>query len=236
MRPGSPARLPVLFRAIAAGDVARVSRLLAALPGLAAEPARTGASRAAAAPFYLARIEHYIYAGDTALHLAAAAYQARIARDLVTRGAPVCAKNRRGAEPLHYACDGSPGSRRWDPVAQAETIECLLEAGANPNATDRSGVSPLHRAVRTRCAAAVHMLLDHGADAHHINARGSTPLHLAVQTTGRGGSGSVEARQQQAEIVRLLVAHGARATDKGAHGKTVAASASGAWLGELLQE
>jgi hypothetical protein len=232
--PGSPLR--GLFRAIAAGDVEHVTRLLTNFPHLASEPARTGASRTAAAPFYLERIGHYIYAGDTALHVAAAAYQPNIARDLVARGAPVRAKNRMGAEPLHYACDGSPGSKRWNPAAQTATIECLLTAGANPNAIDRRGVTPLHRAVRTRCAAAVHVLLDSGADARQINARGSTPLHLAVQTTGRGGSGSVEAREQQAEIVRLLIAHGARATDRGPHGKTVAASVSSAWLGKLLQD
>jgi Ankyrin repeats (many copies)/Ankyrin repeat len=229
-------QVPVLFRAIAAGDVGRVSRLLAAFPLLASEPARAGASRAVAAPFFLKRIEHYVYAGDTALHLAAAAYQASIAHDLVARGASVRARNRPGAEPLHYACDGGPGSRHWSPAAQTATIECLLTAGANPNTIDRSGVTPLHRAVRARCAAAVRLLLDYGANARQINGRGSTPLHLAVQTTGRSGSGSDEARRQQAEIVRLLLAYGARATDRSANGKTVAASASGAWLGALLQE
>ncbi|MEP6729455.1 MAG: ankyrin repeat domain-containing protein [bacterium] len=88
-----------------------------------------------------------------------------------------------------------------------------MAAGANANAADRSGVVPLHRAVRTRCAAAVRVLLEHGADVHRLNGRGSAPLQLAIQTTGRGGSGSPEAREQQAEIIRLLLAHGARATD-----------------------
>lgn len=233
--PAPDSELSTLFRAIAAGDAARISRLLAASPALASEPAHTGASRIAAAPFFLERIGHYIYAGDTALHVAAAAYRANVARDLLALGAPVGAKNRRGAEPLHYACDGSPGSKRWNPEAQIATIECLLAAGANPNAVDRSAVTPLHRAVRTRGAAAVRVLLDAGADARRPNGRGSTPLHLAVQTTGRSGSGSAEARQQQAEIVRLLMAHGASPTDRGAHGKTVAASASSVWLGELLR-
>jgi len=229
-------QLGALFRAIADGDSARVERLITASPPLASEPSRTGASRAKAAPFYVEQIGHHIYTGDTALHFAAAAYQASIARDLLARGASVAAKNRRGAEPLHYACDGSPGSRRWNPAAQTATIECLLTAGANPNASDRSGVTPVHRAVRTRCAAAVRSLLEHGANARQLNARGSTPLHLAVQTTGRGGSGGAEAREQQAEIVRLLIAHGARATDRGARGKTVAASVSSVWLSELLKE
>ncbi|HXT16185.1 MAG TPA: ankyrin repeat domain-containing protein [Gemmatimonadaceae bacterium] len=193
-----------LFRAIAAGDITHIHRLLAADPRLVAEPTPTGASRAEPAAFYLERIEHYVYAGDTALHLAAAAYQTSLACDLLKRGARVDAKNRRGAEPLHYACDGNPGSKRWNPDAQAATIECLLSAGANPNAVDRGGVAPLHRAVRTRCAAAVRILLEHGANVRQSTGRGSTPMDLALRTTGRGGSGSSEARAQQAEIVRLL--------------------------------
>jgi hypothetical protein len=208
-QPDGSLDLPALFRAIADGDIGRVTAALTGSPRLAVEPAPNGATRREAAPFYLEQIEHYIYAGDTALHVAAAAYQAEIARDLVARGAAVNARNRMGAEPLHYACDGSPGSKRWDPAAQTATIECLLAAGANPNAADRNGVTPLHRAVRTRCAAAARVLLEHGANPRQINGRGSAPLHLARRTTGRGGSGSAEAREQQAEIVRLLIAHGA---------------------------
>jgi hypothetical protein len=72
------------------------------------------------------------------------------------------------------------------------------------------GVTPLHRAVRTRSAAAVAALLEHGADARRKNKNGSTPMLLATQTTGRGGSGSPEAKAQQGEIVRLLEQHGAK--------------------------
>ncbi len=142
--------------------------------------------------------------GDTALHVAAGAYRPAIVRTLTGLGADVCARNRRGAEPLHYAADGRPGSRAWNPTAQAATIASLVEAGADPNATDRSGVTPLHRAVRTRSAAAVRALLDGGADARQPNARGSTPLHLATRASGRSGSGSPESKAQQLEIVRLL--------------------------------
>jgi ankyrin repeat protein len=70
-------------------------------------------------------------------------------------------------------------------------------------------VTPLHRAVRTRCATAVRALLDCGADARRQNGSGSTPIRLATLHTGRGGSGSAEAKAQQAEIVRLLEQHGA---------------------------
>ena len=65
---------------------------------------------------------------------------------------------------------------------------------------------------------------------------GSTPLHLAVQTTGRGGSGSEEARRQQAEIIRLLLARGARPTDRDARGKQVDQAAGSAWIRTLLAD
>jgi ankyrin repeat protein len=132
-----------------------------------------------------------------------------IVRQLITMGADVGARNRRGAQPLHYAADGIPGSSNWNPDAQAGTVTCLIDRGADPNATDKSGVAPLHRAVRTRCAAAVRALLDGGADACRKNKTGSTPMQLATLTTGRGGSGSPESREQQEEIVRLLQRHGA---------------------------
>jgi len=106
---------------------------------------------------------------------------------LIATGANVRARNRRGAEPLHYAVDGMPGSRTWNPPAQAATVARLIAAGADPNATDKSGVTPLHRAVRTRCAAAVNALLEGGADPRRKNNSGSTPMLLANQNTGRGG-------------------------------------------------
>jgi len=45
-------------------------------------------------------------------------------------------------------------------MAQAETIEFLVSVGADPNALDKSGVAPLHRAVRTRSLPAVRALLE----------------------------------------------------------------------------
>ena len=62
----------------------------------------------------------------------------------------------------------------------------------------------MHRAVRTRCAAAVRALLAGGADARRKNKRGSTPVALATRNTGRSGTGSLEAKAQQREILRLL--------------------------------
>jgi hypothetical protein len=193
-----------LVEAIVAGDADGVSRMLAASPQLASACFHTGATRQTAKKYFLDQIGRYVFAGDTALHIAAAAYDTEIVRNLLAAGADVRARNRLGDEPLHAASVGTPGSRRWNPSAQAATIACIVEAGADPNATDKIGVSPLHRAVRTRCAAAVRTLLKHGADPERKNKSGSTPMLLAIQNTGRGGTGSPEAKSQQQEILRLL--------------------------------
>jgi Ankyrin repeats (many copies)/Ankyrin repeats (3 copies) len=193
-----------LVAAIVAGDANGVSQLLAASPFLARASFASGATRQAESSHFLDSIKRYIYAGDTGLHIAAAAYQTEIARKLIAAGAQVRARNRRGQEPLHYAAVGGPGSATWNPPAQAATIVCLIEAGADPNAVDMDGVTPLHRAVRTRCAEAVRTLLAHGADPARKNKSGSTPMLLAIHNTGRGGTGSPAAKAQQAEIVRVL--------------------------------
>src|SRR5262245_7558595 len=182
------------IRLVVNGDVRNVSRRLRADPAMATMALPVGATRQNATDFFFTEICHYIYGGDTALHMAAAAFSRPMAKLLVSHGADCRAKNRRGAEPLHYAADAN----RSRPRAQASVIEYLTSVGADPNAVDKSGVTPLHRAVRTRSLAAVRALLDGGAKPRRPNNSGSTPLHLAVQNTGRGGSGSEEARRQQA--------------------------------------
>src|SRR5205807_775979 len=95
--------LMALVRAIALGDAAAALRLLAVSPVLVSARAEDGATRQAAKEYHLKEIGHYIYEGDTALHIAAAAYRLEIVRKLIAMGGDVRARNRRGAEPLHYA-------------------------------------------------------------------------------------------------------------------------------------
>jgi ankyrin repeat protein len=211
-----------LIRAVVRGQTSVVSRMIAADPALATAQAEGGATRQNASEWFFEEIRHYLYAGDTALHMAAAAFRGDVAQLLVRHGADCRARNRRGAEPLHYAADAN----HWQPVAQKRVIEYLLANGADPNALDKSGVSPLHRAVRTRASAAVEALLSGGAHVDIRNGSGSTPLHLAVQNTGRSGSGSANAQREQEHIITMLLKAGARAAEKDGNGRSVRDAAS----------
>jgi hypothetical protein len=149
-RPGGDpddAALLALFGAITSRDHLDIGQRLDSSRELVARPVRIGASRHGPDGYFLVAIRHYVYAGDTALHIAAAAHQRGTAELLVGKGADVRARSRRGAEPLHYAADGSPGAEYWDPAAQRDVIAYLREAGDGQR---RAG--PDHRrATGTRC-------------------------------------------------------------------------------------
>jgi len=209
-----PDRFPSLFEAILGDDHAKVKELLhndAALAKATLKDAR-----------HELRIAHWVYAGDTALHVAAAGYRVEIARMLLDAGADAgSAKNHRSSQPLHYAADGHLDGAAWDAKRQVRMIELLLKSGSDIHAPDKNGATPLHRAVRTRCAAAVKCLLDAGSDATLKNKPGSTPFHLAVRNTGRGGSGAEQAKAAQREIIQTFLARGVSPALKDAKGKSV---------------
>ncbi len=187
------------------------------------------------ARLYKSTIVHWLYSNDTALHLAAAGHRVVIARMLLAAGAdPNAAYNHRQGRPLHYAADGQPQSPSFDAVQQVKTIRCLLEAGADLDAVDKNGASALHRAVRTRCAAAVDYLLEAGADPRAGNHSGATPFHLAVQNTGRGGSGDEAAKAAQRRIIESMLGRGVSPMMKDARGRSVLDWARSEWVRQLL--
>jgi ankyrin repeat protein len=218
------------FAAIVDDDASAVKKLLQAEPGLATR-------LIGKAKLYRSAIFHWIYVGDTALHLAAAGHRVEIVRLLLDAGAdPNAAKNMRKSSPLHYAADGCITCPVWDARRQVETLRCLIRKGGDIHLQDMNGATPLHRAVRTRCVAAVKFLMQSGSDPMMRNKPGSTPFHLAIQNTGRGGSGEPAAIEAQREIIKTFLALGLNPQLKNAKGKTVAASAQSAWIREMLDE
>jgi ankyrin repeat protein len=85
------------MQAIARGDRATVATLVDAAPALACASLERGATRQHSSDFFFDEIEHHVYQGDTALHIAAASYDVSIVRELIARGGRVGATNRRGA-------------------------------------------------------------------------------------------------------------------------------------------
>jgi hypothetical protein len=217
-----------LLRAILDDDRSGSRDLIKAEPGLstaAVDEAR----------LYESNIVHWFYANDTALHLAAAGHRVVIARLLLAAGAdPNSARNHRQGRPLHYAADGYIQSPSFNAASQVKTIRCLLDAGADLHAADKNGATALHRAVRTRCAAAVECLLQASADPTARNLPGATPFHLAVQNSGRGGSGDQAARAAQRRIIESMLAHGISPTIKDARGKSVLDWATSEWVRQSL--
>jgi hypothetical protein len=217
-----------MIAAIVEDDVRAVQGLIEADVGLATRLIRKP-------KLHDSGIFHWIYVGDTALHLAAAGYRVEIVRLLLASGAdPNAAMNRRGSGPLHYAADGFITGPAWDAKRQVETIRCLLQTGALIHLQDMNGATPLHRAVRTRCAAAVKFLLSAGSDPTMKNKSGSTPFHIAVQNTGRGGTGEPAAVNAQRAIIEHFLSFGVSPNLKNGRGKRVADCAQSAWIRDVL--
>ncbi len=152
--------------------------------------------------------------------------QARsIIKLLVKAGADVSAPMKQvgglpgGITPLRLATAGN-----------IEMMKVLLEAGANPNAADSKGITPLMAAVDERwgqnsdaqALPKVKLLLEHGA-MHDLAVNSLTPLMVALW----GGF---------VECAKVLVAHGASTTGTSNNGTTMLmfASRSG-WLDLVKQ-
>ena len=103
-------------RLVVDGKTTKVSRLLTDSPGLATTAAPVGATRQETTSFFLVEISHYLYAGDTALHMAAAAFSHSMAKLLVAHGAD-CP---RAAGSASLRCATSSGDGQCAPPPAAD--------------------------------------------------------------------------------------------------------------------
>ena len=107
--------------------------------------------------------------------------------------------------PLHALCAGFHDDDTEDRVA---CLRLLVDAGANPDATCRTGHTALHWAAQAAVTAIVSLLLVAGANVNAANWNGWTALHFAV----RGH------RVESNDCVEVLLAAGASVNARGNSG------------------
>ncbi|XP_023575386.1 ankyrin repeat and SOCS box protein 2 isoform X2 [Octodon degus] len=91
-----------------------------------------------------------------------------------------------------------------------EHLDCLLsllQAGAEPDISNKSRETPLYKACERKNAEAVRLLVQHHADTNHRCNRGWTALHESVS-------------RNDMEVMEILVSGGAKVESKNAYGIT----------------
>lgn len=167
--------------------------------------------------------------GNTALH-GAASLDAAVTARLLAFGAYVNAPNSRGTTPLHNAVSSR----------NPATVTALLEAGADIDAAEWDGDTPLQKALRrlrSAPASATELalqLLEAGANANQRGEYGDTPLYSAAEYGGptlvgalleagadpsaltEYGESAIDdaAASAEPEVIRLLVAAGAEVNNR----------------------
>jgi ankyrin repeat protein len=121
-------------------------------------------------------------------------------RRFLTNGAPITAYYH-GLTPLHAVCESNG-------VDSSDAITLLLHNGADINAKDNRGWTPIYMALYFGHNNSVRTLLERGANVHVQNRDGRTPLHLAIDSGNRG------------DDIELLLDYGANVNKQDRDGRT----------------
>lgn len=134
---------------------------------------------------------------------------------MVALGADVKAVNRTGQTPLHLLVNwnSSAGLFPFHPTRVEVAVAELIRRGANPNARDAAGRTPLHDAARSGCWQLVQALLRHGADASLLDHQGFAPMHVVLSAPWPPESAL--------KCVEAMVQHGVDINIRDKHGQTI---------------
>jgi ankyrin repeat protein len=135
-------------------------------------------------------------------------------------------RDRAGRTPLHYAVTNTPHDLPYIAAQTDSTLaeenfrkgiefkvantKQLLDKGADANATDEEGFTPLHFAASRDSVEVVRLLLDAGAEVNAQSGSGETPMYNAIRNTTPGAL----------DIIRLLRERGADPTISNEKGQT----------------
>lgn len=118
-----------------------------------------------------------------------------------------------GGTPLHRLYGHNPEN--------TEMARLLVEAGADVNARDRHGATPLHVAVSQGAVEVVELLLSHGAAVNDRTSKTSSPTYTPESTPLHLASRIYDQAERE-KIVDLLIGHGADINAKDGWGQTPA--------------
>jgi len=115
--------------------------------------------------------------GYTALMGAARGARLDVIRLILSCGGQAALADKRGYTALHWAVAQPPA----DSSNQLNCVRALIEAGADPNARNEEGITPLMNAAWFGCRDSVKELLRRGADSSVRDAKDRSARDLAVE-------------------------------------------------------